>query len=177
MEMVTIGKITRAHGMDGEVQALSMSDVPRRFEELKRVTVADPAGGRQALTVRSARRTTGGYLLKFEGVNTVEAAASLVRGLLQIPQVERAPLSDGRYYESDLVGMEVRTEAGNVLGTIEEILRTGSNAVFVVRGAEKSEYLIPGTKEIVRTVDIHGRLMTIRQVAGLLDEGAKTNAL
>jgi 16S rRNA processing protein RimM len=169
MEMVTIGKIVRAHGVRGEVQILSMSDAPRRFEELKRVTVADPAGGRRDLTVRASRRATGGYLLAFEEVGTLEAAVPLVGGLLQISQVDRAPLSDGRYYESDLVGMAVKTEEGDLLGTITDILPTGSNAVFVVRGAERGEHLIPGTKEVVRAVDIPGRLMTIRQVAGLLE--------
>ena len=177
MEMVTIGKIVRAHGMRGEMHVLSMSDAPRRFEDLKRVTVADPAGGRRDLTVRASRRAAAGYLVAFKGVETREAAAPLVGGLLQIPQGDRAPLSEGQYYESDLMGMEVKTEAGDFLGSIADILPTGSNVVLVVRSAQGGEHLIPGTKEVVRAVDIPGRLMTIRQVAGLLNEESKTHAV
>lgn len=177
METVTIGKIVRAHGLRGEVQILSMSDAPGRFEDLKRVTVVDPGGGRRDLTVRTSRRATAGYLVAFKGVGTREAASPLVGGLLQIPEVDRAPLSEGRYYESDLMGMEVKTEAGHLLGSIAEILPTGSNAVLVVRSAQGGEHLIPGTKEVVRAVDIPGRSMTIRPVAGLLDGELKTHAL
>jgi 16S rRNA processing protein RimM len=169
VEMVTIGKIVRVHGLCGEVRVLSMSDAPRRFEDLKQVTVADPAGGERDLAVRACRRVAGGYLLTFEGFGTLEAAAQLVGGLIQVPRGPRAPLSDGQYYECDLVGMAVRTEAGDALGMIADILPTGSNAVFVVRGEKGGEHLIPGTKEVVRTVDLAGGVMTIRPIPGLLE--------
>jgi 16S rRNA processing protein RimM len=66
--------------------------------------------------------------------------------------------------------MEVRTEEGTSLGTIAEVLPTRSNAVFVIRGSGGQEHLIPGTKQIVRAVDVPGRRMTVRRVAGLLEE-------
>ena len=98
--------------------------------------------------------------------------SGLFGAILQIPQQPLAPLSDDRYYECDLLGMEVRTEEGLVVGALTDILSTTSNAIFVVRGAEGSEHLIPATKEIVRTIDVPHRMMTVRQMAGLLDEGA-----
>ncbi len=169
--MVTIGKIVRVHGICGEVKVVSLSDAPRRFEELRRVTVTGPTGGQREVAVLASRRTAGGYLIAFEGLETLDAAASLVGSLLQISQESVAPLPDGQYYECDLLGMDVRTEDGASLGTIKEILPTGSNAVFVVREPEGVEHLIPGTKEVVRTVDVPGRRMTVRRVAGLLEMG------
>ncbi len=120
--------------------------------------------------MRGARRTGEGYLLALEGVDTPEAAASLVGSLLQIPLEQSPLLPEGQYYERDLLGMEVRTEEGTSLGTIADVLPTGSNAVFVVRGSGGREHLIPGTKQIVRAVDVPGRRMTVRRVAGLLEE-------
>lgn len=168
--MVTIGEIVRVHGLRGEVKIISFSDVPRRFEGLTRVTVAGPGGECREVAVRAARRTGEGYLLALEGVETPEAAASLVGSLLQIPLDQSAPLPEGQYYERDLLGMEVCTEEGTSLGTIAEVLPTRSNAVFVVRGNRGQEHLIPGTKQIVRGVDVPGRRMTVRPMAGLLEE-------
>lgn len=169
-EMVAIGKIVRVHGVHGDVKVRSYSDVPRRFEELKQVMVLGPAGEPRMLTVRASRSMAEGYLIAFEGVETPEAAEPLVGSLLQIPQERLAPLADGQYYECDLLGMDVWTEEGTSLGVLVEVLSTRSNAVFVVRGPQDVEHLIPGTKEVVRMVDVPGRRMIVRKVAGLLEE-------
>ena len=168
--LVTIGKVTRVHGARGEVKVRSLSDVPGRFETLERVLVADRQGALRELAVRASRRTVGDYLLAFDGIATPEAAASLVGCWLLIAAEQSAPLPDGRYFERDLLSMAVRTEDGALVGELTEILPTGANAVFVVRGATGKEHLIPATREAVRAVDVPARLMTIRRMAGLLDD-------
>jgi len=173
MEMVTIGTVVRAHGLRGDVRVRSLSDVPNRFETLTQVTVEGVDGARRVLTVRAARPIGSDYLVSFHGIDRPEAATELVGSLLQITEDRTTPLPDGRYYQRDLVGMTVRTEEGLPLGVLEEILPTGANAVFVVRRVDGHEYLIPATKEAVCAVDVAGRLMTIRRMPGLLDEGAQ----
>ncbi|TLY37439.1 MAG: 16S rRNA processing protein RimM [Nitrospirae bacterium] len=168
--LVTIGKVTRVHGLCGEVRVQSLSDVPGRFETLERVLVVDRHGTLRELAVRAWRRAGGDYLLAFDGITTPEAAASLVGGWLQIAAEQSAPLPEGRYFEHDLLRMTVRTEDGALVGELTEILPTGANAVFVVIGATGKEQLIPATREVVRAVDVPGRLMTIRRIAGLLDD-------
>jgi 16S rRNA processing protein RimM len=168
--LVTIGKVTRVHGLCGEVKVLSLSDVPGRFETLERVLAADPHGALRELAVRASRRAADDYLLAFEGITTPEAAASLVGCWLQIEAEPSAPLPDRRYFERDLLRMAVQTEDGALVGELTEILPTGANAVFVVRGATGKEHLIPATREVVRAVDVPGRLMTIRRIAGLLED-------
>jgi len=167
---VTIGEIVRVHGVRGDVRVRSLSDVPGRFTTLTQVTVAGPAGARRPLVVRAVRPIANDYLVAFEGIDTPEAAAQLVGSLLEIAAEGAAPLPDGHYYQRDLVGMAVRTEEGKSVGTLAEILPTGANDVFVVRGEAGEERLIPATKEVVRTVDVPRRMMTIRGVPGLLDE-------
>jgi 16S rRNA processing protein RimM len=77
------------------------------------------------------------------------------------------PLPDHTYYRDQIVGLRVVTTAGETLGTITEILVTGSNDVYVVRD-EQRETLIPALKEIVREVDVTGGRMVIDPVDGLL---------
>jgi len=149
---------------------MSLSDVPGRFETLERVLAADRHGALRELAVRASRPAADDYLLAFEGITTPEAAASLVGCWLQIEAEPSTPLPDGRYFERDLLGMAVQTEDGALVGELAEILPTGANAVFVVRGAAGKEHLIPATREVVRAVDVPGRLMTIRRIAGLLED-------
>lgn len=168
--MVAIGTVVRAHGLHGDVRVRSFSDVPNRFETLTQVTAEAPDGARRDLTVRAARPIGSDYLVSFQGIDRPEAATELVGSLLQIEEDRTMPLPDGQYYQHDLVGMAVRTDEGLPLGVLEEILPTGANAVFVVRRGDGHEHLIPATREAVHSVDVAGRLMTIRRMPGLLDE-------
>ena len=167
---MTIGKVLRVHGVRGDVKVQSLSDVPGRFDTLTKVTLAGPDGTRREMEIRSSRRMVNDYLIAFEGIDTAEAAAPLVGSLLQIADDQVAPLPDGQYYQHDLLGIEVRTEEGMPLGTLAAIFPTGANDVFVVQGKEGREHLIPATKEVVRAVDVAGRLMTIRRMPGLLED-------
>lgn len=170
---MTIGRVVRAHGLRGDVRVRSLSDVPDRFATLTQVTVTGPDGARRPLAVRAVRPMANDYLVSFEGIDRPEDAAGLVGSLLQIAEDRAAPLPDGQYYQHDLVGMVVRTEEGLPLGTLAEIFPTGANEVFVVRRPDGREHLIPATREVVRAVDVAGRLMTIRRMPGLLDEEPK----
>ena len=167
--MVTIGKIIATHGVRGEVKVASYSDVPGRFENLKEVQVEVSSGSR-TLAVLGSRRAAQGYLLHFSAITTPEAASPLIGGLLQIPEERLEPPSKDRYYEYQLVGMDVRSEDGRSLGVLTEVLTTNSNAVFVVKDFGGAEHLIPATRELVRSVDLDGQTMVVRRVPGLLDE-------
>src|SRR2546426_11348871 len=121
--LVTIGKVTRVHGLSGEVKVQSLSDVPGRFETLERVLLADRHGTLRELAVRASRRAADVYLLAFEGITTPEGAALLVGCWLQIEAEPSAPLPDGRYFEPDLLRMAVQTEDGALVGELTEIDR------------------------------------------------------
>jgi 16S rRNA processing protein RimM len=69
-----------------------------------------------------------------------------------VPEDEHHPLSEGQFYHYQIMGLEVRTTAGEVLGRVEQIISTGSNDVFVVRGP-RGEVLIPAVDVVVSSVD------------------------
>ena len=63
-----------------------------------------------------------------------------------------AELEEGEYFHYQLIGMSVRTEEGEDLGEIQEILETGSNDVYIVRGSG-GELLIPAVSHVVLEVE------------------------
>lgn len=164
---MTIGKIIKPIGLQGELRIGLLTDFPERFEALESVSVRTKEG--QNLRYRIARVRYGPpyvYLI-FEGLSSREAVAPLQGGLLQIPEDERICLPEGEYFQSDLIGMDVFLERGVCLGVIESIIETSSNDIFVVKDSER-EYLIPALHDIILQVDLAKKRMTVDPSKGLL---------
>jgi 16S rRNA processing protein RimM len=109
-------------------------------------------------------------LLQLEGVADRDAAERLRGALVQIAIQDALPLDEGEYYEYQVVGIEVETEAGEPLGEIVEVLNLPeANDVFVVAG-ERGEVLLPVTQEVVVDLDLEARRLVVHLLPGLLDD-------
>lgn len=106
--------------------------------------------------------------LKLAGVDNREDANELRGAYLELPEGELPSPGEDTYYHYQLIGLRVATTGGEELGEIAEILSTGCNDVFVVRGP-RGEVLIPGIDDVVVEVDIPGGRMVIEPLPGLLD--------
>ena len=78
-------------------------------------------------------------------------------------------LPEGTYYIADLEGLEVRTADGKILGNIKEVIRTGSNDVYVLDNDEKKPILIPVIEQVVKEVNIDGGYVEVELMKGLID--------
>lgn len=166
---VAIGQIVKPHGVRGDVRVRSLSDVPGRFESLRHATLLPPSGPPVITSVRSVRPAGDAYIVGFDAFSTPEDAARFRGALITVPHDPAAPRQPNEWYQCDLVGLTVRTEAGEAVGVLQEVIETPGHAVFVIRkGAH--EVLVPATRAIVASVDLDTRLMTIRPVPGLLDQ-------
>ena len=65
--------------------------------------------------------------------------------------------------------MQVKSEEGDKLGKIVEILNTGTNDVYIVKGIDSKELLIPAIPEVVQNIDVDSNLMTISLLDGLIN--------
>lgn len=168
LEWITIGVVTRAHGVRGEVRVKPLTDFPERFETTESVS-AWIDGVRKHFEVEGVRAHGDGYLLKLAGVDDRDAAEALRRVEFQVSRDQLVPLPDDEYYIFDLVGATVTTEAGVQLGTLVDVLQTGANDVYVVRDASRKEVLIPAIRSVVRRIDLEERLIVIDPLPGLLE--------
>jgi 16S rRNA processing protein RimM len=159
-----VGRISRAHGVKGEVVVHALSQVQSRFDPGSRLLVGE--GKEQELTVTEARPHGGRLLVRFEGIHDREAADALRGEFLFVPATSAPNLDEGEYWTHELVGCDVVTEEGRALGRIREIIHTQANDVWVTDGGEE-EILIPALKDVVADVDIPGRRVVVRAVSGL----------
>jgi len=166
---VAVGRILGPWGLRGDLKVEPLTDFPQRFA----------AGGRLFLTgvayaVERCRWQQGRALLKLAGIDTATAAQALRHRLLEVPEDELRPLGEGEFYHFQILGLEVRTTTGEVLGRVEQIISTGSNDVFVVRG-RRGEVLIPAVDDVVKSVDPAAGCIEVEAVEGLLPGERRTN--
>ena len=156
---VTIGKIVAPHGVRGDVRVVPLTDFPDRFLKLKEVLLDDG----QVLTVQQAKFHKQFILLKFAGFDDMEAAERLRGKKIQVCREEAVSLPEGNYYIFDIIGLKVYTVDGEYLGTVTDVLQTGSNDVYVTeRPQEDKPLLIPALKKVVLNIDIKAGRMTVK---------------
>lgn len=165
-ERITVGRIVRAHGVRGDLHMAPDTDFPDRLPALREVVLVK-AGRALAARVTSVRPHGGDVLLKVEGIDTPEAASAWRGAQVTIARAEAMPLDPGRHYVFEVLGLRVETEDGQPLGTVTEVLRTGSNDVYVVTG-HQGEVLVPAISTVVVEVDVAGGRIVIRPMDGLL---------
>ena len=162
-DVVLIGKIVGVHALKGEVRVLPYGDIDWIEGESLYPSPegVKPSLDSQSLKVRAHRPHKGVELISFEGILGIEEAERLVGMELYVDSARLPELEPGEYYQQDLLGMEVLTEAGESLGRIKEVIVTGANDVYQVRGPG-GEALIPALKEVVISVDIENNTMVVR---------------
>ncbi len=170
-EWATIGKVVALFGIRGELKVLLLTDIPNRFAGLRAV-YAGPDHTRRL--IQSVRPYKGEMIvLKLEGIDDANTAEPLRDQNLAIPVSELAQLPPDSYYQHDILGLMVITLDGQKLGSIVDIIVTGSNDVYVIKAPDGSQVLIPAIKDVIKQVDLIRRTMYIDPLPGLLDNVAE----
>lgn len=166
-EMFTVGRIVNTHGVKGEIKVIPTTEDPKRFKKLKSIFVE----GRKGMTtyeIEGVRYHKDFVLLKLQGINDMDAAELLKGSILKIDRKDSLPLKKDEYYISDLFGLEVYTEEERYLGTLVDIIETGSNDVYVVNKEDREkDLLLPAIKQVIKGVDIENKKMTVHLLEGL----------
>ena len=153
-DLVTIGRVVKPQGRRGEVLTEPLSDRPDRFPSLRRAYVAGPGDSAREVRVTSCWPHKGRFVLKLEGVDSIDDAERY-RGLeLRIAEEDLEPLPEGSYYHHQLRGLRVEDGEGGSLGTVADLVETGGGAVVLVVRGPGGELLLPLAAPFVRRVDL-----------------------
>ena len=130
--------------------------------------VQEKTGPSHSYAVTSVRPHAPCILVKLQGVDSLAQAQALRESIVSVAETELAPLGDGEFYYWQVIGLKVRTQAGEELGTIVQVFFSGEHDVWIVQRG-KEEYLIPVIEEIVRSIDIPRGQAIIEPIVGLLE--------
>lgn len=156
---VVVGVIVAPHGVRGEVKVQPLTDFPERFRSGSRLWLRG-----EERTVQRGRWSGKHVIVKLRGIETRNDAEVLRGAELTVP--EPARLEEGVYYVHDIIGLPVFDAAGEELGTLEDVMSTGSADVYVVRG-ERGELLLPALDDVIKEVDLEHRRMVVDVPEGI----------
>ncbi len=163
-DWVVRARVVAPHGLRGEVQVQLSTDYPERLAEEEVWKLRLRGGEVRDVPVTAIREHKGAWLVTFEGVED-RGGAELLRGAAIVAgEQDLPPLPDGEHYWHELIGLQVVTCDGRVVGTVKDILRTGSNDVYVTEGP-----MIPAINDVVEEIDPAAGRIVIRPMPGLLD--------
>ena len=167
-EWATIGKVVAPFGVHGELKVLSLTDIPNRFAELDAVYLGQNHIRHPIKGVRPYKGEM--VVLKLAGIEDANTAETLRSFDITIPLSQLAKLPPDAYYQHDILGLHVSTLDGRDVGSIVDIIITGSNDVYIIKAADGRQVLVPAIKEVVKQVDLIRKMMYIEPIRGLLDD-------
>jgi len=166
---ISVARIARTRGLRGELVADLLTDFPERFKELDSLLAVKPTGEREELRIEEHWFQRNRIILKFEGYDSIETAQALVGCELVVPESERIELPQGQFYYWELANCEVESIAGEKLGRVREVMRTGGVEMLVVENEAGREYLIPMAQDICVEIDVAGKMIRVDPPEGLLE--------
>ena len=167
LEFITIGRILAPWGIKGGLKVRVITDFPQRFAPSSTVYI-----NQQPVTIDSAEEYKGDLIIKLNTINSVDVARKLRGQFIEIHHSQAYPLPEGQYYHFQLIGLEVWTTQGKLLGNVTEILTAESNDNYVVKGSE-GEILIPAVEDVVISIDLNKGCIFIEAIQGLLNLNRK----
>jgi 16S rRNA processing protein RimM len=108
--------------------------------------------------------------LAFKNITTPEQMGQLRNQLLYISRKSAPKLSDGEFYQYQLLNLAVEDESGRSLGKITGIIETGANDVYEVTDEGGHEFLLPAIAEVILNVDLDQKTMRVHLLPGLIGD-------
>ena len=154
-DLIRVGVIINTFGVKGEVKIYPDIDY---FDELERVFIEG-----KEYKIEKLRDQKGIIIAKFEGIDDINQIEHLKNSEVMIALEDRPELPEGKHYVGDLLGLEVITEDGQVLGTLDNIYNTGANDIY-----EVGEILLPATDEVIKQIDMENKKIIVHLLKGLI---------
>ena len=165
-----VGKIVNTHSLKGEVKVISSTDFEEeRFKKGSKLLITRGNQLIREVVVQSYRNHKNFLLVKFEGIDSVEEAEKLKNLQIKIDLDEVGELEENEFYFHQIIGCEVFDENDKNLGEIIDILTPGANDVWVIKGENGKEILIPYIEDVVKKIDITSKKVNIEVMEGLID--------
>lgn len=164
-QLLLVGKVVGVHGIRGEVKILPYGDCDKK--PWKELLLSKQGHNTITCEVADSRPHKGVILASLKGYDNRDAAGELVGFDVFVDKASLPLLPEGEYYHFQLQGMEVITDDGGAIGIITGIFSTGSNDVYVVKGAN-GEVLIPAVSNVILKIDVKAGKMVVHLLEGLM---------
>ena len=164
-EWITLAVLGKTRGNRGEITAIPLTAKSDRFANLREVYLQSGSDTPRPAELESAWFHDRTLILKFRGVDSISGAETLSGAELRIPASQRAPLEEGEFYQSDLMGCEVVDRSGRLIGTVRNWQDAGGAGLLELDNG----MLIPFARNICVAIDPAAHRITVELPQGLED--------
>ncbi|MBI9077495.1 MAG: 16S rRNA processing protein RimM [Desulfatibacillum sp.] len=165
-DFLEVGQVAGVHGIQGAVLLRSFAEDSNLFIKGGKILLKGPGEVVQEYVLESSRPHKGQILACLEGVSDRNGSEALKGRLIMVPKDSLPELEPGEYYWFELVGLDVLEKDGSRLGTLESIIETGSNDIYVVKDG-KRETLVPALPWVILSIDLEAATMVVDLPEGL----------
>ncbi|GAJ14827.1 unnamed protein product, partial [marine sediment metagenome] len=152
-EFITIGKVVSTQGNKGEVNILPLTNSTDRFKNLVTVFLRNN-NSQTTLNIEKIRIKENTVILKLKDIESIEEAKMIVGSFLEVERKNAVKLPKDTYFIFEIIELKVYTENNIFLGKVKNVISTGSNDVYIVKGKNKKELFIPAIHEVVKDVNL-----------------------
>ncbi len=166
--LLEVGRVTRPHGVRGEVKVQLHWQESEALFEAERVLVRHQDGGQRWLRITGARRANRFVLLRLDGVDSMDAAAVLKGALLSVERGALPPLEADEYYLADLVGAHVRC-LDQEIGVVTAVRTYTTVDVLVIETEDGRLLEQPVIDHWIQGVDVQAGLVFLASTEALIE--------
>lgn len=166
-EFLEIGQIVNTFGIKGMVKVKPFTDDIKRFDDLKKVYIKT-AKSKIEYLIEEVKYQKEMVLMKFKGIDKIEDAENLRNSYLLVDRKTEPDLEENTYYIVDLIGVDVYSDEGKLLGKLDEIFNTGSNDIYVVKDELGKQLLLPAIAEVIKCINLEEKKIIVHILKGLI---------
>ncbi|MFL0179292.1 MULTISPECIES: ribosome maturation factor RimM [unclassified Mycobacterium] len=168
---LTVGRVVKAHGIRGELVVDVRTDDPElRFAPGATLHARKSGAPQRDYVVEAARPHGARLLVRLAGVGDRDGADALRGSLFVVDSADLPPITEpDTYYDHQLEGLQVRTVAGEEIGTVTEVLHTAAGELLAIKRTDGRELLVPFIAAFVPSVSLADNAVVIEPPDGLLE--------
>ena len=166
--LVVVGRISRPHGVKGEIRVRPYTESVITFQEYDRLYIKLRRGAARLLEITGSRPDKADVLIKVKGLDTRDEARTLSGAEVLVKREWLPDLEEGEYYWTDLIGLNAYDSAGKSLGQVRNMFSGGGGDLMVL-AIDGREIWLPFNEEVVTEVDLETERVILSPPEGLLD--------
>lgn len=154
-DRIKIGKIVNTFGIKGELKVYPYIDY---IDELSKIYIDN-----KEYTLSKSRNQKNVVIIKIKGIDDINLVEGLKNKEIEIDRADLPKLKEGEYYIEDLIGLDVYTDEGKLLGKLDDIFNTGANDIYQV-----NNILLPAIPDVIKKIDIENQKIIVHIIKGLM---------
>lgn len=165
--LLQVGAILDTHGLRGEVKVFPTTDDAHRYDTLREVELCTKDGAYIHLKVEHVRYSKNLVIVKFKGYDHINDIEQYKKCNLYVTREHAVALAENEYFVADLIGLTAKSDEGELLGEVTDVLSTGANDVYVIKDAAGHELLVPAIRDCVHEINTREGYMVLHLLQGL----------